>query len=230
MNCRSAESLFSSFVEDEISQEERRALEAHLMGCRRCSVGIREIKATMSLLQAMPQVAPSSHFDEDVHARIRSGEGLRPTVGEVLREILAPARLRPVFMAGAAVCAVWIAVMLSPFGKGSAPIQGVDSQTASSPTAPTGPSVVETPAPPPTPASLAERVTSRPLDAAAMVASAPRHAPATQDSIVDARIPEQGYKDEFINDEFYIERGIEGQDPTVVPVNETSDDGVYIIF
>ena len=31
MNCRSAESLFSSYVEDEISQEERRNLESHLM-------------------------------------------------------------------------------------------------------------------------------------------------------------------------------------------------------
>ena len=31
MNCRSAESLFSSYVEDEISQEERRNLESHLV-------------------------------------------------------------------------------------------------------------------------------------------------------------------------------------------------------
>ncbi|HZE18900.1 MAG TPA: zf-HC2 domain-containing protein, partial [Candidatus Angelobacter sp.] len=63
MNCRSVESLFSSYVEDEISQEERRHLEAHLMGCRRCSLAMREVRATMSLLEQMPAIAPSQNFD-----------------------------------------------------------------------------------------------------------------------------------------------------------------------
>lgn len=230
MNCRSAESLFSSFVEDEISQEERRALEAHLMGCRRCSLGIREIKATMSVLHDLPQVAPSAQFDEDVYARIRSGEGLRPTVGDVIREIFAPVRLRPVFMAGAAVCAVWIAVTLSPFGKGSTPIQGVDSRTAVRPSSDPSPGATPTPTSDAAPAIPAGRAAAPPPEAVSVVASAPHHTAATQDSIVDTQIPEQGYKDEIINDQFYLERGLEGQNPAVVPVNTTSDDGVYIIF
>src|SRR5262249_43440708 len=94
MNCRSAESLFSSYIEDEISQEERRHLEAHLMGCRRCSLAIREVRATLSMLERMPLAEPSAHFDEDVYARIRSGEGLRPTVRDMILELLAPLRPR----------------------------------------------------------------------------------------------------------------------------------------
>ncbi|MBI4364040.1 MAG: zf-HC2 domain-containing protein [Candidatus Latescibacteria bacterium] len=230
MNCRSAESLFSSFVEDEISQEERRALEAHLMRCRRCSLGVREVRATMSLLQGMPQVAPGSHFDEDLYARIRSGEGLRPSVRDVMREIFAPARLRPAFMAGAAVCAVWIAVTLSPFGKGSAPVRGTEPRTAVNPVPDTGPGVNEIQAPATAPEIPAGRVASRPPAASSVVASVPVRAAATRDSIVDLRIPEQGYKDEIINDQFYLERGLEGQDPAVVPVNTSSDDDVYIVF
>jgi hypothetical protein len=54
-------------------------------------------------------------------------------------------------------------------------------------------------------------------------------AAATRDSIVDGAIPRQRYTDEIINDQFYIERGPQAQDPAVVPVNDTGD-GVYIVF
>jgi len=47
---------------------------------------------------------------------------------------------------------------------------------------------------------------------------------------VDGQIPRQSYTDEIINDRFYIERGPQGQNPVVVPVNDTGDDGVYIVF
>jgi anti-sigma factor RsiW len=116
MNCRSAESLFSSYIEDEISQEERRALESHFMGCRRCSLSMRQVRATMSMLSGLPEVAPSAHFDEEVYARIRSGEGLRPSAAEVIRELFLPARWRPAFVAGAGACAVLLTVMVSPVG------------------------------------------------------------------------------------------------------------------
>src|SRR6185295_8828747 len=60
-----------------------------------------------------------------------------------------------------------------------------------------------------------------------VVASAPRAAAAVQDSIVDGSAPVQRYNDEIINDQFYLDRGRPGQDPSVVPVNATQDDGVY---
>ncbi len=238
MNCRSAESLFSSYVEDEISQEERRSLESHLMGCRRCSLAMREVRATMSLLAEIPLVSPSPHFDEDVYARIRSGEGLRPTAAEWIRELLAPARLRPVFMAGAAVGALAIAFMASPLSQGwmhmRAPVTSMaarpaDPATTNIAATETGPSL--SPAPSPAERGAQARTPGTSLSGrsdASLIARAP--IAAEQDSIVDAGIQRQPYRDEIINDMFYLERGRPAQDPTVVPVNDTQGDGVFIIF
>jgi hypothetical protein len=240
MNCRSAESYFSSYIEDEISQEERRGLEAHFMGCRRCSLAMREMRSAISMLERMPEVTPSSHFDDDLFARIRSGEGLRPSAAEMIRELLSPARFRPVYLAGAGACAVLLAFVVSPVGHGllrttvSAP-----PMSASAPQAPaSGSQVAPSAVPAPAPTAVAERTTGQSVRSggtpsqrtASVVASSTRTAPADRDSIVDGGIPRQRYTDEIINDQFYLERGREGQDPAVVPVNETSDDGVYIIF
>jgi hypothetical protein len=237
MNCRSAESLFSSYIEDEISQEERRHLEAHFMGCRRCSVALRDLRATMSILQREEMlVSPSAHFDEDVYARIRSGEGLRPSAWELLRELLSPIRLRPAVMAGAGVSAMVVAFAVSPMGRTMLhPVATIASREAAS-AAPTlsQPSIL---APSPAPNSVvAERVVApdsrmaSPVRSGSLVASVPRTSSATRDSIVDGAVPSQRYNDEIINDQFYLDRGSPGQDPSVVPVNASQDDGVFIIF
>ena len=240
MNCRSAESYFSSYIEDEISQEERRGLEAHLMGCRRCSLAMRETRSMVSLLEGMPEVTPSSHFDEDLFARIRSGEGLRPSAVEMIRELLSPARFRPLYLAGAGACAVLLAFVVSPLGHGllRATVSTQPMSAAAPQIRPSGSPVAPLAVPAPT--AIAERPTTGSSvtgsggtpsrRAASVVASAAQTAPSDRDSIVDERIPRQRYTDEIINDQFYLERGREGQDPAAVPVNESSDDGVYIIF
>jgi putative zinc finger protein len=236
MNCRSAETLFSSYIEDEISQEERRNIEAHLLGCRRCSLALRDVKATMSMLEGMPLVAPSAHFDEDVYAKIRSGEGLRPSARELVLELLAPLRLRPLVMAGAGVCAVAVAFAISPVGQSflrPAPVLTSASRTPVPAAVVPGPSngagssarapdelLAGRTAPPAAPSGRSGSV----------VASASSPASAGRDSIVDGRIQPRRYTDEIINDQFYLERGGQGQNPSVVPVSETQDDGVYIIF
>jgi len=239
MNCRSAESLFSSYIEDEISQEERRNVESHLMGCRRCSLAMREVRATMTMLTRIPEVEvqPNAHFDEDVYARIRSGEGLRPTAVEWIRELLVPARLRPAFMAGAGVCAVVIAAIVSPPGQSflhrtvtspSIAAHPEATATESSPreaavsgiTAPSNTLVPTVPTPGPAPR---ERTSS-------VIAAASQQNPVAGDSIVDGRIDRPRYDDQIINDTFYLERGSQGQNPAIVPVHETQGDGVYVIF
>ena len=115
MNCRSAESLYAAFIEDELSQEEQRSLEAHLMGCRRCSVAVKELRETLALVNAsaLPTVETSPHFEEEIFDRIRSGEALRPTLIEWIGGFWTADRLRPVFLGGAAVCALWIAVIVA---------------------------------------------------------------------------------------------------------------------
>ncbi len=238
MNCRSVESLFSSYVEDEISQEERRNLEAHLMGCRRCSLALREVRATMSMLERMPVVEPSAHFDEDIYAKIRSGEGLRPGVREMILELLSPLRLRPLPMAGAGAAAVVVAFLLSPVGQGllrpapaltvasrsQAPAAGVTPGPSSGTISSQSPTLAQGNTPSvPSPEAVSGGASS-------VVASAARTGTAGRDSIVDGRVPSQRYTDEIINDQFYLERGGQAQDPSIVPVNATQDDGVYIVF
>lgn len=231
MNCRSAESLFSSYVEDEISQEERRNLEAHFMGCRRCSVALRDLRATMTLVQReVPLVSTSAHFEEDVYAKIRSGEGLRPSAWELVRELLFPIRLRPVVMAGVGVSAVAVALTFSPVGQ-SLLRPAAPTMTASKAPSPQA-DVVTQPVTVATAPVVAERNTAPNLTPrqSSVVASAGPTAPAARDSIVDGPAPLQRYNDEIINDQFYLDRGAPGQDPNVQPVNTSQDDGVYIIF
>jgi len=230
MNCRSAESHFSAYLEDEVSQEERRALEAHLMGCRRCTLTLRELRATLSVLQTkLPAVETSSHFEEDVLARIRSGEGLRPSVSDWIRDLLQPARLKPVFMAGVAMCAVYLGVTLYPAGRALLATKTRTVEPAASVSVAPAPAVTHDTPVASAPAPATER------SGHAVVASLP-HRVTARDSVAQP-MPPQRYTDEIINDQFYLDRGLNsgsapsaGEDPTVVPVNEQSDDGTYIIF
>ncbi|HEU4333561.1 MAG TPA: zf-HC2 domain-containing protein, partial [Candidatus Eisenbacteria bacterium] len=124
MNCRSAESHFSDFLDDALSQAERRSFEAHLLSCRRCSQSLREMKGAMALLGGVAKasvVETSPHFEDDLMDRIRSGEAMRPTVIEWLQGLLEPARLRPVLMTGAAACALAVAILFVPHGDRNAP-------------------------------------------------------------------------------------------------------------
>ena len=123
MNCRSAESLFSAFLDDELNQAERRNFESHLLGCRRCSQSLRELKGAMALVldaSVATMAETNPHFEDDLMDRIRSGEAMRPTVIEWLHGLLMPQAFRPVFVAGVSACAVLVAAMVFHVG----PFQG----------------------------------------------------------------------------------------------------------
>jgi anti-sigma factor RsiW len=255
MNCRSAESLFSSFLEDELSQKERRSFETHLLSCRRCSVAIRELRATIDMVQTLPDVETSPHFEEDVLALIRSGEAMRPSVADWVRGLLEPARLRPVFLAGAGACAVWIAVILagpsgvlhgasmattsvkaSPSGAAAPSAPGLASTTtrAGAPAqlaTPTGAGAGNTVASVTPAVSASGLHTSRPVARSADNAWADRQWTATAGN-QDSTVPNPGahYVDEYITDQFYIDRGFEGQSPSVTPVSDHPSDDVEIQF
>jgi hypothetical protein len=140
-------------------------------------------------------------------------------------------------MAGAGVAAALVALAFSPVGQGfmhPAPALTVASRTQAPPAAVVpgqGAGSTSTQAPAPL---LADRSAPSPETssrrASSVVASASQPVSAGRDSIVDGRVPSQRYTDEIINDQFYLERGGQGQDPSIVPVNETQDDGVYIVF
>ena len=251
MNCRSAESLFPAFVEDDLSQEERRRIEAHLMGCRRCSLSVRELRETLSLLGSLPAVETSAHFEEDVLARVRSGEAMRPSVLEWLRGAFAPLRLRPALAASAGLCAVVIAVVVvnrvpAP-APGPASTPTVASSQAPAPEAPVqvAPSRPEGLAAAPSAredVSLAAAPAASRNSASRAAGSARRLSPseiarlmtpdyvgATADSGL-GRPLEAPYQDEYILDQFLLERAPEHRDPSVVPVGSSAGDDVFIEF
>ena len=239
MNCRSAEHLFSSFVEDELSQRERRSLEGHLEECARCSAAVQELRVTVDLLSALPSYETGPAFEEEIMDRIRSGEAMRPGLIEWISEHLAPARLRPVFLAGAAGCALWIAFLLVNPGQDAAPngdskIAGTTpktEQTASTASnAPAPPSAVTTPAAPagdvvasaPAPARVAPSRTGS-------VPAGLEETAAASGSADSARI-NAPYQDEYILDQFYLNRSGEDGVHSIVPVSGRTTDDVYITF
>ena len=253
MNCRSAESLFSALIEDELSQNERRSLETHLLSCRKCSVSLKETRAAMELFQTLPMEDTSPHFEDDVMTRIRSGEGLRPSLIEWMRGILAPpAWIRPAAVAGAGACAVWVvALFVYPNvnrTQGTVPVASVETQL---------PSSVESPSTvaPEAPAATVAGDVSGPAESRSELASgavtreraqAPRASqPRVEDASVTtvasetpvqgftggSEIPATGYVDEYITDQFYLDRGNGGSGPpSVTPVSGRPSDDVYIIF
>lgn len=258
MNCRSAESLYSAFLEDELNQEERRSLEAHLMGCRRCSVAVKDLRETLTLVSSLPAVETSPHFEDEIFDRIRSGEALRPSLIEWLGGFLTPERLRPVFLSGAAACALWIAVIVAhpsylPWGGA---IASRDSAAPSAASHDAG--------------SLAAAGTSAPGSERAPGASAPVFGPraalassspagsastsgrtsanrggANGDDFqwADSQVPVAAagsdsalldpgsrFQDEYILDQFYLNRGTDRGTQSIVPVSGNSTDDVYITF
>jgi hypothetical protein len=243
MNCRSAEALYSSFLEDELSQKERRSFESHLLSCRRCSVAIRELRATLELIHELPRTETSPHFEEDVLARIRSGEAMRPSVSDWIRGWLEPARLRPAFLTGAAACAVWIAMLVAPRPDPTVTARHADGVPAPAPAAPdanvaaAGSAPAETGRPSGSAAGTAvatrETPAERPAGRARSGRSLPEEPEWAQASVAqDSALPNPGarYVDEYILDQFYIDRGPEGQNPSVTPVSDHPSDDVDIVF
>jgi len=247
MNCRSAASLFSAFLEDELNQKERRSLEAHLLSCKRCSLDLREFRATLDLLPSVPVYETSPHFESDLLERIRSGEAMRPSVVEWLRNAFAPDRLRPVFLAGAGACAVFIAItlartepsLLSMFSHKSpqqvattavshAPAQAVSAQpVAPTPTDERTASAAQAPA-----ASTQKSLHGRPASNDRGYTVAEHSWPAGQsapDSV--APNPSSQYDDEYIQDQFYLNRTSTGtNNTTITPVSDQASDDATITF
>ena len=246
MNCRSAESLYSAFIEDELSQKERRDLESHLLTCRRCSVAVRELRATIELTRSLPATEVSAHFEEDVWSRIRSGEALRPSILEWVAGFFAPIRLRPVLVASAGACALSLAAFVlfhvpppGPVPPGStAP---VTASSAPSANVPAPRAATDSPG--------AERVAAALTPAAAISGSETqrpvRRSPpeliqsplalegalsAGDSASVQGRPLEPKYQDEYILDQFYLERVPVNRDPSMVPASGNPNDDVYIEF
>ncbi len=70
MNCRHAQANFSGYLEQELSEEERRRVAAHLARCPRCSTAMFAMQKAMNLVRWVPRVEGSPEFEERLMQRI----------------------------------------------------------------------------------------------------------------------------------------------------------------
>jgi anti-sigma factor RsiW len=81
----------SEYIERDLSPQQRSEVEAHLEGCRECQTELRELRAMVSLLQALPEPAFPAGLADAALARIAQGEGRREaTVITLFRRVADP--------------------------------------------------------------------------------------------------------------------------------------------
>src|SRR5271155_4637846 len=70
MSCGRMENKILSYVDGRLKEGERLEMEKHLASCTACEVRVNEFRAVSSLLDELPQIAPSPAFDVRVRARV----------------------------------------------------------------------------------------------------------------------------------------------------------------
>jgi len=74
MNCRQARRMFGAYWDDEVTQAEREALDAHLSTCRACRERYDALARTLELVSGLPRVESAPDLAERVLARARHAE------------------------------------------------------------------------------------------------------------------------------------------------------------
>lgn len=110
MNCQTAQSLLSEFVDERLAAADTWQVQTHLSGCAACGRLCRDLEALHRTLQALPTQQPSANFDAALAQRLALTR--RPTPQRTWRDRLVlsfrrPALLlRPAFALGVALAAV----------------------------------------------------------------------------------------------------------------------------
>lgn len=68
MKCEKAEELLSPYIEDELSIEEKKAVESHLETCENCSFLFSSIEETMESLTEFPELNVSESLLDRIYA------------------------------------------------------------------------------------------------------------------------------------------------------------------
>lgn len=104
-----AHELLSAYLERDLGEAERSAVEAHLAGCDACGAELEALRATVDLLRRLPAPAPPPFLSSRVMARIRSGETRPATWRDWLGKLAAPAVAAPLAAVTAAAAVVYFA-------------------------------------------------------------------------------------------------------------------------
>jgi len=70
MSCSRMENKILAYVDGRLKESERLEVEKHLSACGACQLRVNEFRAVTSLLDEVPQIAPSAAFDVRVRARV----------------------------------------------------------------------------------------------------------------------------------------------------------------
>jgi anti-sigma factor RsiW len=110
MSCGRMENKILSYVDGRLKESERLEMDKHLAGCTACELRVNEFRAVSSLLDELPQIAPSPAFDVRVRARVAA-----EPVKQAWWAWFAPSPR--VLMAGAllALCMIWVGLRPSGF-------------------------------------------------------------------------------------------------------------------
>src|SRR5271154_5004927 len=110
MSCGRMENKILSYVDGRLKEGERLEMEKHLASCTACELRVNEFRAVSSLLDELPQIAPSPAFDVRVRARVAA-----EPVKQSWWAWLAPSPR--VAMAGAllALCIAWVGLRPSGY-------------------------------------------------------------------------------------------------------------------
>ena len=68
MKCEDIEELLSPYLEDELSREDRRAVEEHLKSCESCSLLLSSLQETTEFLVSLPELGVSDGLRDRLYA------------------------------------------------------------------------------------------------------------------------------------------------------------------
>lgn len=120
MNHADIRNRMADYLEGDLALDRRALFDAHLDGCAECSAELAELRSTIGLLHALPDVEPPAQLTNDVMRRIRLGEATPPRFGRIrdfVGELFAPGVAIPAAaMVAAFVMAVSSGQFQLPFG------------------------------------------------------------------------------------------------------------------
>jgi anti-sigma factor RsiW len=142
VNHARAQELLSAYLEHDVGEAERAALDTHLGACVRCAVDLEDLRDAVDLLRRLPDPEPPPFLATRVMARISAGETRVPTWRRWLEQLGAPVVAAPLAAAAAALAVFSFAAPRAdtqPAVVAVSPAPGASRELVARPVGPTQP-------------------------------------------------------------------------------------------
>jgi len=113
MDCHYVSELLLDYIEDELSDEVSRKIEAHLGKCESCSKEFARIEKMVNLMKTLPSITPTPGITKEVMARLEEEE--RFTIGSFLAKFKLIPKKVMIAAATLGVLACVLYVTMAPF-------------------------------------------------------------------------------------------------------------------